>query len=274
MHIVLHAGFHKTGTTSLQSALAAHRTALSPQWVVQTAALSRPLGRVGKAALSASTDPAALDELRTALALWLAGLRPGPGLLISCEDIVGHMPGRHGVQDYAAASHLLPEVVRALHTRFPAAQIEVLLTTRAGPDWLRSIHWQLSKHPEMQLTARGFARRYASAANPGPVVQALVPLLAPARLHVVPLETLAPRRLGPVEAVYDLACLPDALRASLPPVPRVDRSPPLDLADTFVRLNRAGLDPEELDRMKHEMVTLARLLVAEKPPLESGPPMD
>ncbi|GAB1480161.1 hypothetical protein MASR2M74_27360 [Paracoccaceae bacterium] len=274
MRIVLHAGFHKTGTTSLQSALAAHRAALSPQWVVQTAALSRPLGRVGKAALAASADPATLGELRTALALWVAGLRPGPGRLISCEDMVGHMPGRHGVQDYAAACRLLPEVVQALTTRLPGAVVEVLLTTRAGPDWLRSIHWQLSKHPEMQLSARGFARRYAGAADPGPVVQALGPLLAPARLHVVPLKVLAPRRLGPVEAVYDLAGLPDALRARLPPVPRVDRSTPLDLADTFARLNRAGLDPEELDRMKHEMVTLARLLVEEKPPLSSGPSMD
>ena len=78
MRIILHAGFHKTGTTSLQSALAAHRAALVPLWAVHTAALSRPLSRVGKAALAASTDPAAMDDLQAALTLWAAGLRPGP----------------------------------------------------------------------------------------------------------------------------------------------------------------------------------------------------
>ncbi len=274
MRIILHAGFHKTGTSSVQAALAAHRAALAPHWAVQVAALSGPLARVAKAALAASVDPAALVELRVALALWAAGLRPGAGLLISCEDLVGHMPGRHGLRSYAAACHLVPEVAQALTTRFPGAAVEVLLTTRAAPDWLRSLHWQLSKHPEMRLTARGYARRFADAAKPEPILRALAPLLAPVRLHSVPIEMLAPRRLGPVEALYDLAELPDALRASLPPVPRVERSTPLDLADTFVRLNRAGLDPVELDRMKHEMVTLARLLVADTPTLSSGPAID
>ena len=273
MRIVLHAGFHKTGTSSLQAALAAHRGALAPRYAVQTAALSRPLARVARQALAASVTAEALPGLRAALALWVAGLRRGPGLLISCEDLVGHMPGRHGLRDYSAACRLVPEVVQALTTRFPGAAVEVLLTTRAAPDWLRSLHWQLSKHPGMRLTSRGYARRFADAADPAPILRALAPLLAPARLHAVPVEALAQRRLGPVEALYDLAELPEALRDSLPPVPRVDRSTPLDLADAFVRLNRAGLEPAELDRIKHEMVTLARLLVADTP-LSSGPAID
>ena len=274
MRIVFHAGFHKTGTSSVQAALAAHRAALGPRFLVQTAALSRPLAAVGRAALATSVEPSALPGLRNALALWLGGLRSHQGLLISCEDLVGHMPGRLGRMDYAAARFLLPEVVQALQSRFPAAEVEVLLPTRAGPDWLRSIHWQLSKHPDMVLTARAFARNYAAAADPGAILRDLGPLLAPARLHEVPLELLAPRRLGPVEALYDLIHLPDALRNALVPVPRVDRNTPLDIADTFVRLNRAGLDPDELDRIKHEMVTLARLLVEGKPPLSSEPPID
>ena len=214
MRIVVHAGFHKTGTSSVQAALAAHRAALGPRFLVQTAALSRPLAAVGRAALATSVEPSALPGLRNALALWLGGLRSHQGLLISCEDLVGHMPGRLGRMDYAAA------------------------------------------------------------ADPGAILRDLGPLLAPARLHEVPLELLAPRRLGPVEALYDLIHLPDALRNALVPVPRVDRNTPLDIADTFVRLNRAGLDPDELDRIKHEMVTLARLLVEGKPPLSSEPPID
>lgn len=272
MRIVLHAGFHKTGTSSVQAALAAHRAALAPQVHVETRALSRRFAAVCEAARAVSLHPGYPAPLVAALAPWTARLPDCETLLISSEDLCGHMPGRFGLTDYRAALVTLPCITDALRARFAAADLRVLITTRAAGDWLRSLHWQLSKHPDLRLTLRAFRRQHGQAADFAAVLGPLQAVLAP-----VPLAhaALAPHPLGPVAALYDLAGLPDSLQRHLPAVPPQTRSTPLDLADAFVRLNRAGLPPDELDRIKHEMVTLARMVAEDgATPLSSAPAID
>ena len=77
------------------------------------------------------------------------------------------------------------------------------------------------------------------------------------------LEAVARRRLGPVEAVYDLLDLPDALRRSLPALPKANAAPPVGLADHFVTLNRAGLAPEALEQSKADLALLMKAYPAE-----------
>ncbi len=118
--IVFHAGFHKTGTTSLQTALRQHRTALAPLFAVETRASSPALLAAAEAARALSIDPGHAAALDQALADWTAGLAlaPGQGLLVSCEDFAGHMPGRFGLPDYRAAIPIARAIQQALRTRF------------------------------------------------------------------------------------------------------------------------------------------------------------
>lgn len=255
MRILLHGGFHKTGTTSLQAALVAHRPILAARMQIETLRRNPGLLQATEAAraFSVDGDRPALDR---ALQGWVAGLSVAAGqdLVISSEDFAGHMPGRFGLVDYRAAVVTLSAVVQALGARFLGAEITVLLTTRAAGPWLTSLHWQLAQHPELTLKQRRFCKDFAAAAQFDAVIQPLRPALSDrARLEVVPLESLVGGRLGPVEAVYDLMGLPAALRDSLPIPPRKNSRVAEGLADQFVLLNRAKLPVDELVRAKTAM---------------------
>lgn len=262
MVIVLHVGFHKTGTTSVQSSLAAHAAALADAAHVETLHLSDGLS---KATESARTYSQFMGEmaLGAGMQAWALGL-PDLGarhLLVSSEDFAGHMPGRFGLFDYRAAVRTVPAAVAALKARFPAAKPVVLVTTRAAEPWLRSLHWQLAKHPFLTLKQRRFCKDYARAADFDSVIKPMTEALAGlADVSVQPLESLTTRRLGPVDAVYDLAGLPDPLRDRLAPVPVQNRQVLDGMADQFVRLNRAKLPPDELRRAKSAMMGLMESL--------------
>lgn len=262
--IVLHAGFHKTGTSSLQKALMSHRADLAPLYAVSTRINDKALAEAAEAAraFSERRGPMRRGALVTRLFNWVGGLelQPGQGLLISTEDLSGHMPGHKGVKTYAAAPEIARLTAEALRARFGAgADLRILYTTRGVEDWLRSIHWQLAKHPDLTVFADRFGRDYAKAAELDKVVAAVRAELPDLRVDSVALETVKDRRLGPVEALYDLAELPDSTRAALRKTPMENRAPLYDLSGAYVALNRARIPRDVLKRLKLALLASAEL---------------
>ncbi len=268
--IIFHAGFHKTGTTSVQTALHLHAPALSPLFSVHTRATSPTLRAAADAARDHSVATAA-DAAQTVARLaarvvdWVDTLilPPGRGLLVSCEDFAGHMPGRFGLRDYRAALPITAVLRSVLRSRFPDHALTFLYTTRAPADWLRSIHWQLSRHEELMLGPNRFARSHAAAADFAPLLAALRAAMPDTPVAEAALADFTTRRLGPVEAIYDAANLPDTLRASLHVPPRANPSPAHDLARVFVQLNRSGLSRDEVRRLKLHMLMAEDLFVGQ-----------
>lgn len=263
--IIFHAGFHKTGTSSLQAALRLHATALAPLCAIQTRASHPALLYAAEAARAFSIDPTRGPELATALMLWTRSLalQPGQALLVSSEDFAGHMPGRYGLPDYRAAIPIAQAIKAALSRTHSHLPLSLLYTTREAEGWLRSIHWQLSKHPEMRQGTRRFARSHAEAADFTGLIGRLCEALPDVPVHMADLADLSQRRLGPVEAMYDLAGLPDSVRAGLPVPVRANRGPPHDLARVFVTLNRSDLPRDEIRQMKQNMLAADNLLMGE-----------
>lgn len=266
MRIVLHAGFHKTGTTSLQVTLDAHRAALAGFAHVETPLGTPHLARAAEAArgFSLTGDAGALQR---GMADWVARLPPleGRHLVVSSEDLVGHIPGRFGLTDYRAAVTTVPAAVAALVERYPGAEVVVFLTTRAAGPWLRSVHWQLALHPELLLKERRFCKEFAPAADFEAVIRPLgAALKGRARVEAASMESLVARRLAFVDAVYDLLEMPEALRQGLAPTGAHKRRTVEGLADQFVMLNRARLPPEELTEAKMAMRSMMRMLAGEE----------
>lgn len=253
-HAVLHLGFHKTGTTSVQAALSAHAAQLLPFQIVVLQTASRALRDATHAARFYSAHPRAkpLAALRAALTQWVQGLDKTRPLLLSSEDFAGHMPGNRGVTSYAAAPVIAAELTRALMPHFVP---QVLITTRAPQAWLRSVHWQNAKHDHMMMGIDEFSATYSAAAAFDPVLDAMRAALD-CPLHIAPLAAQT-RRLGPVEALYDLAAVPDALRARLAVVPPANQRPPYDLAAVFIALNATEMPGATRRQMKDALLFFA-----------------
>lgn len=261
LRIIVHAGFHKTGTSSAQNALHAHAAALAPRYVVEVLASSPALKRAGLAArdYSAFPTPEYLAGLEAALADWVAGLavEAGQTLIVSTEDFAGRMPGNRHATGYDHTATIAACIARALEARFgPQMELQFLYATRAAETWLPSIHWQLSKHNMLTLPFPAYVRRYGHAADLSVPIAAV---RAAQRWPVVEvaLEDIGRRRLGPVEAIYDLVGVPDDLRGALEPVPVANARGEIDLAEVFVALNRTKMPRQLRGRMKQALQDLA-----------------
>ena len=258
--IVLHAGLHKTGTKTLQACLRANAPHLPPAWRVETRPDNDALRALVGAArdYSASRDKADLAMVSAQTVLWLGGLdlQPGQGLLVSSEDFAGHMPGRFGVLDYGALIPVLQAVTgmagRLYHGQ---VQIRILLTSRSPDPWLRSLYFQQAKHPDLTADFDSFCAAIPLAADHAAIAATLRHALGPATpVHLLLLEDLSPRRLGPAEAMFDLAHLPTA---GLQPISARNTMPAPGLAEAFVAANRLGLPRPDLKRMKEDLLKAA-----------------
>lgn len=254
--ILLHGGLHKTGSSSVQAALRAHAPHLAPDWQILLAE-GRAARKMQEAArlMSRGPDLARRRLFRRLFSLWLAeiDLSEGQGLVVSCEDLAGHMPGHPGITAYEAAPRLAVVALRALRDRWPEAEIWLVYGTRAPEAWLRSVYWQQARHPHLTDDYDSFASALRGASDFTALLARIgqetgQPVIA------APLERHGPRRLGPVEALYDLMGLPEDRRAALSPVPRANAGGSPDLAARLVALNRQGLPPEALAMAKQALL--------------------
>ncbi|MBL8564000.1 MAG: hypothetical protein JNN06_17165 [Gemmobacter sp.] len=254
--ILIHAGFHKTGSSSVQAALRAHAAALAPHCAVLLA--DTPEGhRMQEAARLLSRAPGVVNRrlFRRAFDAWLGLIPLGQDqrLILSCEDLSGHMPGHPGIDAYAMAGRLASVAARAAREMWPGAEVWLAYGTRAPESWLASVYWQQAQHPHLTEDFAPFAARLRPACDFTALV-AQIGLEADTPAIAMALERHGPRRLGPVEALYDLIALPDSLRATLAPVPPVNASGKARIARKLVALNRRGLDPEALTAAKRALL--------------------
>jgi PHD/YefM family antitoxin component YafN of YafNO toxin-antitoxin module len=144
VRILLHPGFHKTGTSSLQRGAQAYVTQLAPHLrlmltpdVIEAARLARKF--------SAQPDIDLLRLFAEHFAEAIDRLDPNDprAVLISAEDLSGYIPGHHDVAGYDAAPPLMNVATAVLRSHFgDEAEIHIWYTTRTARDWQRSVYWQ------------------------------------------------------------------------------------------------------------------------------------
>ena len=262
--VFLHAGFHKTGTTSAQRCLAANRAALAPRFHLELPIDNPALREVTETARAYAERR---DALNLALfegltAAWLAERprAPGQDILISSEDFAGHMPGMRGLCDYGAAVPLARAFVAAVAAAFgPQAQPVLIWSTRAPGPWLASLHAQQARHAHLTQDAATFAAALAGAAALDVLVDRIAAEVAPVPVVRFDLETAQADPLGPAGALLGCCGMTPAQRAGLRAVPRANPSVPADTVAAFVALNRLGLPRDELRARKAALLRAANL---------------
>ena len=252
--VIVHPGFHKTGTTSLQAALAENRELLRPHVEIF---LRKDMPAVCRSAklFSASHDQLDMAFFVYELSELLAACDPDDPrpLLLSSEDLVGYMPGRRGVRGYDAAPRLaatIREVVRdVLGT---GARLCFHVSTRRH-GWLQSLYWQLLLSERMRLDQAQFKARFRHAADLDSAAGAIVRAVAPCPVTIAALEDMT-GPLGPLAPLLDRLEIPDGLRARLaPPIPRNTRGGP-KLRARMLRVNRGDLSDRAALRRRRRML--------------------
>ena len=242
---VLHAGFHKTGTSTVQQVLRANRSILKPELAMR---LKGQMTELMHATHGYSTwrDPFTLAKAAARFGTVLDGLASMPRrvLVISAKELSGHMPGRVEVADYSAAPILLQQFSAEITARFPKAKQVIYLSTRDNETWLRSAYWEHVKSSSMTLDYSDFSNRYNSGSSFEEIISQ-VRVAVKAEVHSTPLEACSDLPLGPADPLLNLCDISAELRRKVTPQPVENQRMDDAVLLALLAANRAYADRDE-----------------------------
>ncbi|MEO0402830.1 MAG: hypothetical protein AAF214_10685 [Pseudomonadota bacterium] len=249
--IVLHAGFHKTGTSTIQQCLRANRKALMPALAIRLKGQMQDLMHATRG-YSTWRDPLTLAKVARRFDALLADLpeMSKRTLVLSGEELSGHMPGRGSLADYSAAVDLAQLYSDVIKARFPGVPVAFLYSTRSAASWLESAYWEHVKSASMTLGFDEFADAYGHGAN----LPAIAAQVNAAVGH--PVQTATFEDGGdPVTALLDLCDVPTPLRSHLSQVAASNTRLPRDVLLELLAANRAYPDRAQRKAAKQDILT-------------------
>lgn len=239
-HVIIHAGFHKTGTSSAQAFLRANKdvirrhAAFFLRWRF-------PDVVVAARAYSNRRDDLSREKFRFRF-LGLLGditVRKDRPLLMSCEELIGHMPGHAQITDFSAAPDLCEDMADLLrHIWGEDLRITFLFTTREAEAWFASAWAHCVLTSKLKVGLDAFKDRMPQAADFAAITQAVADRVGPAQVDAVALEALVNRPLGPGAVFLPYLDLPDEAMDALVDVAPQNVSPPRDMVERALRRNR------------------------------------
>lgn len=237
--LVIHAGFHKNGTSTVQAILRANRKALMPALAIRLKGQMQELISATRGYSTYGTAEA-LEKVSRRFDALLADLpgMPRRTLLLSAEELSGHMPGRGALTDYRAAPVLMYLFWQRAQIAFPQTPVHFCFGTRDPAAWQRSAWAEHVKSSGMTLDFAEFCAGYPAAPDLDAVI-AEVRSRVPAPVHAFALEDCGELDLGPADPVLDLCDLPDDLRASLIAQPLQNTRLDDDTLNALLGINRA-----------------------------------
>ena len=256
LRVIIHAGFHKTGTKSMQDMLRRYRTELGAEIRV---GLKEDIQSLADAARSLSTKASLtnrfeLIEAAVEMAQKIDLNDPRP-LVLSSEDLAGAIPGRGKLKSYPRAALILSTIRDACHeVAGNKVDLTFVLSTRSPQSWMRSCYAQHVRHKAMTESVENYCARLEAKSDLGALVAQIRQEIAPCPVIDFSLEESSQRRLGPVEPLLDIAGVSDELRSKLTPLPAANASLPDDVLQQFLDLNRQDLPDAKLIRLKRELV--------------------
>lgn len=244
MRVLIHPGFHKTGTTSLQRGATAQSAVLRGRLRV---ILPHDMEQVNHTArrYSLGPTPRRMAAFEAVVGALMARLDPQDSrpLLISSEHLCGLIPGRKSVCSYAAAPELVTRFAQILARRAPQADLTVWFTTRRAEAWLRSVYWQNLRGSRITESLADYADRLAPAARLADVVaEARDRLAGLAPVVDDALEDFGTHPFGPLGVALDRL---NVSTEGLSPLPRQNVQPTKGV-ELLLSLNRSGLDDAAL----------------------------
>lgn len=248
--IVIHAGFHKTGTSTVQAVLRANRKALMPALAIRLKGQMQELMHATRGYSTYGTTDA-LNKVSRRFDALLADLpgMPRRTLVLSAEELSGHMPGRGPLADYSAAPVLMYLYWQRAQQAFPKTPVVFCFSTRDKVAWQHSSWAEHVKSSGMTMDFTQYCDTYPAAADLSETVQEITRRV-PAPVHSFALEDCAALPLGPAGPVLDLCDIPDDLYRTLHPQPAQNTRLDAQTLDDLLRINRTHSDTDARNAAK------------------------
>ena len=255
MRLILHPGFHKTGTSTVQATLRQNRAILRSHLRI----LLRPdMIATCEAARTYSRSRDALDLALFRYEVAQLGESWDPNdprpVLMASEDLSGHMPGRHGLKGYSAAPELMKTLVTTLGEIHADLTTTLFYSTRAPGPWLASCHAQHLRACRMTQNVDEYAETHRQSGDLNRIVDRIAAHTAPCKVHRCALEDSRSRPLGPLDPLLDLINLPQSVRVGLHAVPPTNTALPPDCAAQLLALNRGTGDYKSVHAAKQALI--------------------
>lgn len=256
--IVLHIGFHKTGTSTVQNLLRTNRALLKPHLAMRLKPQMTDLLHATRG-YSTWRDKISLAKVARRFDMLLQELpgMPRRTLVISAEELSGHMPGRGELADYSAAPELARIYVEWAQRYFYDCEVVIYASTRDPENWLRSAYGEHVKSSSMTLDFTDFVARYGLAADLDGVVDDIAAAV-PARVFRARLEAAQTQRLGPAQPLLDLCNVPPETMARIMPPPVANAALDQDVLLALLDANRTYTDRDARKAAKHAILAAAQ----------------
>ncbi|GKY89346.1 sulfotransferase [Sinisalibacter aestuarii] len=261
--VIVHAGFHKTGTSSLQDYFRKIRHRLPDGIAVH---LKEDFLDAGNLARRYGQRPYPWRRRRFARALrrYLATVDERPVHILSWEGFSGIMPGHRRLTGPVrnirrAAIPLAHTIIAELRRRFgPEVEITFLYTLREPESWLRSVHGHLLRSIRLTEDFDRFRAGFAAPIRLDDEAARIALAIAPLPVVTSWLDDTKQRHEGPAAALLDLLDLPESLRATLPPAQKTNAGNSDEIRAQCLALNLSVGDDRELKRLKDALTGFNR----------------
>ena len=262
--VIVHAGYHKTGTTCLQDFLRDNRALLAPFLRYYGKADFRQAGAHARI-YAQKPFPWRLARFRYSLRAFLKEVPDGGTIVLSRETFSGGMPGHRRMGGALMTSYFGPGlrlarvIIAELRRRFGQdVDITFFYTTRAREDWIRSVHGHLLRSIRLTDDFDTFRARFPALASPEEEAHRMRGALAPVPVVTAALESYADHPEGPAAVLLDLVGVPDDIRARLKPARRSNRGQSPDMQAKFLEINRRGGSRSAVKAAKQKLLREAR----------------
>lgn len=255
--IIFHAGFHKTATTSVQAFFRKN-----------SGRISEAVKYIGKDDIreitqhsrrySAERSTFHLLSFITQFGIFLEANAIGETrtILISSEDLAGHLPPRHGIKDYSAAAEIFGAISDVLTKDYALDEVIFFLGIRDPNAWLESAYWQNVRYTPLTMSLEEYRRAYESAANFDTILDAVRVNIGNARLVHAKIEDCQDAPFGPAQPILNLLNLPPQMLDSLAPIEKLYARRPQELLDAWLEINRRNLPVKECAQLKKKVAAV------------------
>ncbi|HGG04075.1 MAG TPA: hypothetical protein ENK28_01345 [Aliiroseovarius sp.] len=257
--IIVHAGFHKTGTSSLQQYLRRTRRDLAQYGAIYLKEDFLDAGNAGRI-YGLKPFPWRLRRFRRHLRGFLESIPDDKVIFLSWEGFCGVMPGHRriggrSVRDMATSGiPLARAIVKELRRRFgPDADITFLYTLRDREPWINSVYGHIVRSIRLTMDFDSFRASLPNLPTLQEEATRIARAIAPVPVETARLEALKSKAQGPAYAALTLIGVPEDVIATLPPARKVNAGNTADIRRECLRLNRTIKDDLELKRLKDKL---------------------